>query len=266
MEQPPTPHPLCFCCLVAKSSLSLCDPIDFSLPGSSVQGICQARKLQWVPFSSPGHLYDPGIKPAFPALAAGFFTTETPGKTPRPLSEDIFGAIHGECHLPNCVSLMTMCQWHRMEPKPSSTHLLVQCIWWEAEWPMSSRLPASWCPRISSRSFSTSLPPGSTSKLTLAFGVLSLEPSGLKVTLVKALKWKPLSHVWLFATPWTVHGILQATINTGVGSLPLLQGTFPTQGSNPGLPHCRRILYQLSHKRSPKAPKPSYIVVQSCIH
>ena len=36
--------------------------------------------------------------------------------------------------------------------------------------------------------------------------------------------------------------------NIGVGSLPLLQGIFPTQGSNPGLPHCRWILYQLSHK------------------
>ena len=31
--------------------------------------------------------------------------------------------------------------------------------------------------------------------------------------------------------------------NTGMGSCSLLQGTFPTQGSNPGLPHCRRILY-----------------------
>ena len=31
-----------------------------------------------------------------------------------------------------------------------------------------------------------------------------------------------------------------------------LQGIFPTQGSNPGLPHCRRILYQLSHEGSPK--------------
>ena len=36
--------------------------------------------------------------------------------------------------------------------------------------------------------------------------------------------------------------------NTGVGSLSLLQGIFPTYGSNPGLPHCRRILYQLSHR------------------
>ena len=40
--------------------------------------------------------------------------------------------------------------------------------------------------------------------------------------------------------------------NTGVGSLSLLQRIFPTQGLNPGLPHCRRILYQLSHKGSPR--------------
>ena len=40
--------------------------------------------------------------------------------------------------------------------------------------------------------------------------------------------------------------------NTGVGCHALLQGIFPTQGSNPGLPHCRRILYCLSHQGSPK--------------
>ena len=40
--------------------------------------------------------------------------------------------------------------------------------------------------------------------------------------------------------------------NTGVGSLSLLQGIFRTQGSNPDLLHCRWILYQLSHNRSPR--------------
>ena len=39
--------------------------------------------------------------------------------------------------------------------------------------------------------------------------------------------------------------------NTGVGSLSLLQRIFPTQGLNPGLLHCRQILYQLSHNGSP---------------
>ena len=38
--------------------------------------------------------------------------------------------------------------------------------------------------------------------------------------------------------------------NTGVGSLSLLQGIFPAQGSNPGLLHCGQVLYQLSHKGS----------------
>ena len=40
--------------------------------------------------------------------------------------------------------------------------------------------------------------------------------------------------------------------NTRVGSLSLLQGIFPTQGSNPGLPYCRWILYLLSHKGIPR--------------
>ena len=48
-------------------------------------------------------------------------------------------------------------------------------------------------------------------------------------------------------SPWSFLGQ-----NTGVGSLSLLQGMFPTQGSNPGLLHCRWILYQLSPKRSPR--------------
>ena len=39
---------------------------------------------------------------------------------------------------------------------------------------------------------------------------------------------------------------------TGVGCHALLQGIFPNQGLNPGLPHCRRILYHLSHEGSPR--------------
>ena len=46
-------------------------------------------------------------------------------------------------------------------------------------------------------------------------------------------------------SPWNSPGQ-----NTGVDSLSLPQGIFPTQDSNPGLPHCRWILYQLSHKGS----------------
>ena len=64
--------------------------------------------------------------------------------------------------------------------------------------------------------------------------------------------WKLLSFVWLCnPMDYTVHAILQARILEW-GSLSLLQGIFPTQRSNPGLLHCRQILYQLSHKRSPR--------------
>ena len=102
-----------------------------------------------------------------------------------------------------------------------------------------------------------------------------------------------LSCVWLFATPWTTQSMefsrpeywsgypfpspgdrpkpgieprspaLQADSlpaeppgkpkNTGVGSLSLLQGIFPTQESNQGLLHCRWILYQLSYQGSPNS-------------
>ena len=48
-------------------------------------------------------------------------------------------------------------------------------------------------------------------------------------------------------SPWNSPGQ-----KTGVSSLSLLQGVFPTQGSNRGLPRCRRILYHLSHQGSPR--------------
>ena len=61
------------------------------------------------------------------------------------------------------------------------------------------------------------------------------------------------SHSVMFDSLWP-HGLFSLWNspgqNTGVGSLSLPQGIFPIQGSNPGLPHCRQILYELSHKGS----------------
>ena len=54
-------------------------------------------------------------------------------------------------------------------------------------------------------------------------------------------------------SPWNSTGQ-----NTGVGNLSLLQGIFPTQGSNPGLPHRKQIVYQLSHKESSNEPILTY--------
>ena len=67
-------------------------------------------------------------------------------------------------------------------------------------------------------------------------------------------KWKLISCVWLFATPWIIQFSPWNSLgqNTGEGSLSLLQEIFPTQESDRGLLHCRRILYQLSYQGSPK--------------
>ena len=54
--------------LNAQSLLTLGNPMDCSLPGSSLHRILQARILEWVEFLSPGNLSDPGIKPGSPAL------------------------------------------------------------------------------------------------------------------------------------------------------------------------------------------------------
>ena len=50
-------------------------PMDCSPPGSSVHGILRQEYWSGLPFPSPGDLPDPGIEPASPALAEGFFTT-----------------------------------------------------------------------------------------------------------------------------------------------------------------------------------------------
>ena len=56
--------------LIAQSCPTLCDPMGYSPPGSSVHGILQARILEWVAISSPGNLPNPGIKPGSPTLQA----------------------------------------------------------------------------------------------------------------------------------------------------------------------------------------------------
>ena len=97
----------------------------------------------------------------------------------------------------------------------------------------------------------------------------------LSLTL-KGWRWKSLSPVRLWILVWVAFAFSRGSSqprdqtqvscmradslpaepqgkpkNTAVGSLSLLQGIFPTQRSNPGLPHCGQILYQLSYQGSP---------------
>ena len=74
-------------CLVAQLCPTLCDPMDCSLPGSSVHGILQARILEQVAISSSRESSYPGIESMSPALADRFFTTADllpPGKKALP--------------------------------------------------------------------------------------------------------------------------------------------------------------------------------------
>ena len=64
---------------VAQSCLTLCIHVDGSPPGSSIDGILQARILEWVAISFSRELPDPGIEPKSPALQAEALTSEPPG-------------------------------------------------------------------------------------------------------------------------------------------------------------------------------------------
>ena len=69
--------------LLTQSCSTLCDPMDCSLPGSSVHGILQVRILEGVAISLPGDFPHPGIKPRSPALQVDSLQSEPTGKRGR---------------------------------------------------------------------------------------------------------------------------------------------------------------------------------------
>ena len=66
-------------CLVTQLCPTLCDPMDYTPPGSSVHGILQATYWNGLPFPSPGDLPNPGIEPISPALQADSLPSDPPG-------------------------------------------------------------------------------------------------------------------------------------------------------------------------------------------
>ena len=101
--------------------------------------------------------------------------------------------------------------------------------WISSSIPINTFQLTLWEPQISSQSLNNSelghwFLPGESESECHSLVSNSLQPHGLY-------------------SPWNSSGQ-----NIGSGSLSLLHRIFPTQGSNPGLPHCRWILYQLSHK------------------
>ena len=86
-------------------------------------------------------------------------------------------------------------------------------------------------------------------KIMASSPITSWQIDGETMETVKVKVTQLCSTLWPHGlySPWNSPGQ-----NSGVGSLSLLQGIFPTQGSNPGLPYCKWILYQLSHQGSPR--------------
>ena len=79
-------------CLVTTSCLTLCGPMDSSLPGSSVYVVLQESILEWVAMPS-GNRPHSGIKSASPALAGRFFITELPGKPVYSYTHSIYRTL-----------------------------------------------------------------------------------------------------------------------------------------------------------------------------
>ena len=79
---------------VAQSCSTLCNPVDYSLPGSSFHGTFQARVPEWVAIS-PGDLPNPGIEPRSSTLQTDTLPSEPPGK---PLGYNEEGCKEGWGH------------------------------------------------------------------------------------------------------------------------------------------------------------------------
>ena len=188
--------------------------MDCNPPGSSVHGILQARILEWV---------------AMPSSRVSFW--------PKDWTHNLLRLLHWQAGSLPLAPRGTIAMWNgdsflshstpvSLDLEEAVNVLAFHCNFQTILFPASLKLPSPGFELMSSDSLST----------MLSCSVVSDS-----------------------ATPWTVAH--QAPLSTGfsrqesrVGWHALLQGIFPTQGSNPGLQHCRQILYQLSHKGSPTFP------------
>ena len=180
-----------------------------------------SRQEYWsgLPFPSPGDFPDPEIEPTSlvsPALAGRFFNTSA---TLEGLNQKFLSSAKATLSWTHCSGFLAF-----------TVHLELVNTDTKAQWLPSQQVGCSHVSFLSTRSFSNCL-----------CAVLSCSDC-----------------VWFFATPWTV--ALQAPLSMGFSRQEYwsgkqeyaLQGIIPTQGSNPGLLHCRQTLYYLIHQGSPR--------------
>ena len=195
------------------SGVWLCNPTDCSPPGSSVHGILQTRILEWGAMPFSRESSWPRDQTRVSCIIGGFFTIWAPGK-PK-LTVSTWRCSCGILHFPLVLT-----------PLQPNGYL---CDSWFTCSLLSSRgtdIPVLFIVVV--------CPPGEPP----CHGVYWSESCS-----VMSDSLRPMD----LYSPWNSPGQ-----NTGVGSLSLFQGTFPTQGLNPGFPHCRRILYCPSQQSKPK--------------
>ena len=239
-------------CSVTQSCLTLCDTMDCSPPGFSAHGFLQARITG---VGSPGNLPDPGMHPVSPALAGGFFNTQPPGK-PSVLSQKSNNQGEKIVYSPEqdfpALALLTFgvrpfflsgvenvpCLIACLAASLASPHQLSVALIYPQS--LTTKISPGW--RRGAKSPLHGVPlPNRKAQSHPWRGVLCL------VAQLCPILCHPMDH----SPPGSsVHGDSPGK-NTGVGCYALLQGIFPTKGSNPGHPYCRRILYQPSHQGKP---------------
>ena len=127
-------------CVHAQLCPILCDPIDCSLPGSSVLGIFQARISEWftIPIflpgkcdPTPGILLTQGLNKHLLCLlhfVGRFFTTEPPGQLQNAVPERLSTPHmkHTHCTLPSC-SQLAICHCKLIDFITVSTYIIIHC-------------------------------------------------------------------------------------------------------------------------------------------
>ena len=206
----------------------------------------------------------PGIELALPALESEVLTTEPPGKSHISSVKDVVYTILGfvlifisGSSVMNGLLFLSRSVFHPLLPSSGSRNCVQSCcaLWFPDGCETGETLAGDGKVRAQDTGYLfPGLPQPDQWRLLFATEVCS----SVNRLLSYWLEWTSESRSVVSDSLW--HDGLHSAWdspgqNTGVGSLSLLQGIFPTQGSNPGLPHHRQILYQLSHKGSPRILK-----------
>ena len=192
-------------CSLAQSRPTLFDPTDSSPPGSSVHGISQARIVEWVAISRG--FPQPRVKPRAPTWQVDSLLSEPPGKLKntgkcKPLSHVQLYSPWNSPGQNTGVGSLSLLRGIFATPGRNTGLPHYRRILYQVSLKGSPRI-LEWV------AYSFSWGPSWIEPGSPTLQADSLPPELTK----KKWKWNALSHVWLFATPWTViHGILQARI------------------------------------------------------